>query len=284
MGAVILSPRLCHPSWPSGEVGSAATVTVRGAIADYQLAGSAVQIVTLANGQCRALRWVPGRPAAQAHAVAAGRCANARTPAESMQMAQTARGQVPQPVVSWQSQRQCDPGWARHGADARRARPRHRGAILHRWPLPDEVSSLAVSHGIAVLATVRHQGLYAVRLSDGRLRIVGLMGWLDTPALGATGIVFRDDMYGRRNQRLGQSVLQHLSWRAVNAALDEASTSYSAPGAQPAWAYDGQRVVMAMRTRRSHAIACTSGTSPGTGACNSRRSRTTSARPGPAAM
>ena len=230
----------------------ATTVSVRGAIADYQLAGSAVQIVALANGHCRALRWVPGRAATHAHAVAAGRCANARTPAESMQMAQAARGQVPQPVVSGNLSVSVTAG----GLDAAQmlvVRDRATRAILHRWPLPDEVSSLAVSHGIAVLATVRHQGLYAVRLSDGRLRIVGLMGWLDTPVLGATGIVFRDDMYGRRNQRLGQSVLQQLSWQEVNAALDGASTSYSARGAQPAWAYDGQRVVMAMR---DPTIAC----------------------------
>jgi hypothetical protein len=98
-----------------------------------------------------------------------------------------------------------------------------------------------------VLATVRHQGLYALRLSDGRLRIVGLMGWLDRPALGASGIVFRDDMYGRRNERRGQTVLTHLSWPDLAAALEDTSTSYTAPSAQPAWAYDGQRVVMAMR-------------------------------------
>ena len=61
------------------------------------------------------------------------------------------------------------------------------------------------------------------------------------------GIVFRDDMYGRRNERRGQSVLQLLPWQDVNASLDDVSTSYSARGAQPAWAYDGQRVVMAMR-------------------------------------
>src|SRR5438552_19046718 len=76
------------------------TGAVRGAIAEYQLAGSAVQIVAVENGQCRALRWVPGRPAAQAHVIAGSRCASARTPVESKQMAEAALGRVPEPVVS----------------------------------------------------------------------------------------------------------------------------------------------------------------------------------------
>ncbi|HET6174636.1 MAG TPA: hypothetical protein VFD90_18665 [Gaiellales bacterium] len=224
----------------------APTVTVRGTIASYHVSGRGVQIVALANGRCSALDWVPGAPPPQAHAVAASRCTNARTPAQSEQLAEAARGQLPQAVTSGNA-RVAVTGGGLDAAQVLVVRDRASGRILHRWPLPDEVSSLAVGHGIAVLATVRHQGLYAVRLSDGRLRIVGLMGWLDRPALGASGIVFRDDMYGRRNERRGQAVLQYLSWKDVDAALDDASTSYTAAGAQPAWAYDGQRVVMAMR-------------------------------------
>ena len=222
------------------------TVTVRGSIADYGISGHAVQIMALANGQCRAQSWVPGKPASAAHVVAASNCANARTPSQSVQSAEAARGQVPPPVVSGALGVAVTAG-ALDAPQMLVVRNRATGGILHRWPLPDEVSSLAVGHGIAVLSTVRHQGLYAVRLSDGRMRIVGLMGWLDRPVLTAAGIVFRDDMYGRRNERRGQSVLQLLRWADVSAALDDSSRSYSAPGAQAAWAYDGQRVVMAMR-------------------------------------
>ena len=207
-GALLPAAALAGAAPPS-------TVTVRGTIADYRASGHAVQIVTLANGQCRVLSWVPGRRATAAHAVAPSSCANARTPAQSVQMAEAARGQVPAPVVSGALGVAVTPG----AVDAPQmlvVRNRATGAILHRWPLPDAVSSLAVGHGIAVLATVRHQGLYAVRLSDGRMRIVGLMGWLDRPVLGAAGIVFRDDMYGRRNERRGQSVLQLLPWRDVD--------------------------------------------------------------------
>jgi hypothetical protein len=221
------------------------TVAVRGTIAQYRISGAAVRIVALADGRCRALSWMPGHPASPARLVSASLCAAARTPAESMRAADAARGEVPSPVVSDSLRVSVLPG-ALDAPQMLIVRNRS-GAILHRWPLPDEVSSLAVGHGIAVLATVRHQGLYAVRLSDGRLRIVGLMGWLDRPVLGRMGIVFRDDMYGRRNERRGQTVLQQLSWNDIGAALDDASTSYSASKAQPAWAYDGQRVVMAMR-------------------------------------
>ena len=234
---------------PAGSLADAvpaSTVTVPGAIARYEISGAAVRIVALADGRCRALSWLPGRAAAKAHAVPRALCADARTPAESMQMAQAARGQVPAPVLSGNLSVAVSPG-ALDEPQMLVVRSRATGGILHRWPLPDEVSSLAVGRGIAVLATVRHQGLYAVRLSDGRLRIVGLMGWLDRPVLGRMGIVFRDDMYGRRNERRGQAVLQRLTWNDLDAALDDASTSYSAAGAQPAWAYDGQRVVMAMR-------------------------------------
>jgi hypothetical protein len=224
----------------------APTLAVHGAIANYRLAGPAVQVVALANGQCRALSWVPGKPAALVHPIAPARCAGASTQAQSMQMARAARGSVPAPVASGALSVAVTPG-ATDAPQVLVVRARASSRVLHRWPLPDEVSSLAVSHGIAVLATVRHQGLYAVRLSDGRMRIVGLMGWLDHPVVGAAGIVFRDDMYGRRNARQGQSVLQRLTWQDVNRALADESASYSAPGAQPAWAYDGQRVVMAVR-------------------------------------
>ena len=243
---VVAAIGVVAPAASLADASPLSTVTVRGTIASYGIAGHAVQIATLAGGQCRALSWVPGKAAAAAHAVAASNCANARTPSQSVQMAEAARGQVPAPVVSGALGVAVIPG----AVDAPQmlvVRKGATGAILHRWPLPDEVSSLAVSHGIAVLSTVRHQGLYAVRLSDGRMRIVGLMGWLDQPVLGAKGIVFRDDMYGRRNERRGQSVLQLLPWREVKARSTDSSKSYSAPGAQPAWAYDGQRVVMAMR-------------------------------------
>src|SRR6185312_2933270 len=239
IGAVAPAASLAGAAPPS-------TVTVPGTTADYRVSGHAVQILTLADGQCRALSWVPGKPAGAARAVAASSCANARTPSQSVQMAEAARGQVPAPVVSGALGVAVTAG-ALDAPQMLVVRNRATGGILHRWPLPDEVSSLAVGHGIAVLSTVRHQGLYAVRLSDGRMRIVGLMGWLDRPVLTAAGIVFRDDMYGRRNERRGQSVLQLLRWADVSAALDDSSRSYSAPGAQAAWAYDGQRVVMAMR-------------------------------------
>ena len=245
VGLVMASASLSPTASLAGAV-PGSTVTVRGTIASYRLAGPIVQVVALTDGRCRAFAWIPGQAAAAAQDVSADRCADARTPAESMQFAGNARGQVPVAVVSGTFGVSVVAG-AVDAPQVLVVRDRTSGRVRHRWPLPDEVSSLAVGHGIAVLVTARHQGLYAVRLSDGRLRIVGLMGWMDRPALGATGIVFRDDMYGRRNARRGQTVLRHLSWQDIGAALDDASTSYTAPGAQPAWAYDGQRVVMAMR-------------------------------------
>ena len=184
---------------------------------------------TLAGGQCRALSWVPGKPAGAAHAVAASNCANARTPSQSVQMAEAARGQVPAPVVSGALGVAVSPG----AVDAPQmlvVRNRATGAILHRWPLPDEVSSLAVSHGIAVLATVRHQGLYAVRLSDGRMRIVGPDG-LARPARarGRRASSSATTCTAAATSAAGSRSCNSSPGGTSNASLDDVSTSYSAP-------------------------------------------------------
>ena len=146
----------------------ATTVTVRGAIADYQLAGSAVQIVALANGHCRVLSvgCRAGAAATRTPSLRAAAPARVRRP-NRCRWPRRLRDQVPAACRERQSQRQRDRGRPRRGRRCWSSAIAPPARSCTAGPLPDEVSSLAVSHGIAVLATVRHQGLYAVRRATG---------------------------------------------------------------------------------------------------------------------
>ena len=89
------------------------------------------------------------------------------------------------------------------------------GSELHSWPLPAEASSVDVASGIAVVSTTN--GVYVVRLADGRFALVGVKRPGDRPEIDAAGMVFQDDLYKRRSA--GQGVMKFLPFPTLEHAL-----------------------------------------------------------------
>ena len=72
-----------------------------------------------------------------------------------------------------------------------------------------------VARGLAVLST--SNGVYVLRLSDGRFALLGVKRRGDRPQIGPSGVVFNDDLYKRRSAR--RSLLKFLPFTTVTHAL-----------------------------------------------------------------
>jgi hypothetical protein len=104
--------------------------------------------------------------------------------------------------------------------------------------------TLDVDRGIAVLSADL-EGVYALRLRDGRLAMIGADRRDDTPLIGRIGVVYEDDLHRYNPDRRGW-VLKVIPRTAVEAALDAAGSPTSTAGPIRAFAADGPRVAFAV--------------------------------------
>jgi hypothetical protein len=89
------------------------------------------------------------------------------------------------------------------------------GRGLHEWPLPAPTSSVQVARGVAVLST--SNGVYVLRLRDGRFAMVGVKLPGDRPEIARSGLVFQDDQFKRRSS--SRSLLKFMPFGTVRHAL-----------------------------------------------------------------
>jgi hypothetical protein len=89
------------------------------------------------------------------------------------------------------------------------------GLGLHEWPLPAPATSVDVAGGIAVLSSAN--GVYALRVRDGRFSMVGVKRPGDRPQIAHAGLVFQDDQYKRRSSR--HALLKFLPMATVTHTL-----------------------------------------------------------------
>jgi hypothetical protein len=116
---------------------------------------------------------------------------------------------------------------------------------IRSWPLFANPSSLDVAGGIAVFATSPSQGLYAVRLDDGRTALVGVNRRRDTPQIEQTGLVFQDNLY-KAQRRPDRTILKFIPREAVDAAVADVGKPLRTNGRIEALAMDGPRVAVAV--------------------------------------
>jgi hypothetical protein len=89
------------------------------------------------------------------------------------------------------------------------------GLGLHEWPLPAPATSVDVAGGIAVLSSAN--GVYALRVRDGRFALVGVKRPGDRPQIARAGLIFQDDQYKRRSSR--HALLKFLPMATVTHTL-----------------------------------------------------------------
>lgn len=177
---------VCHPDLPGTR-----SLAVKGRVDAYTLNGRQVTLHAWVGGCERRIVW---RPLVAAHS--AGACTS-RAPAAGRRRA-AADGRYR--VVLVRGSRQPDQPDRLAVYDART------GTGLHAWPLPAAASSVDVARGLAVVSTTN--GVYVIRLRDGRFALAGVKRPGDRPQIGAAGMVFQDDLYKRRSAR--RSVLKFL--------------------------------------------------------------------------
>ena len=119
------------------------------------------------------------------------------------------------------------------------------GNVLHDWPLIDEPTSLDVQGDLAVFGTRRTQALYALRLSNGRIALVGLNRTRDTPQIERAGVVYKDDLY-KGKRRNGRTTLKFVPTRAVEQGLIDVVKPLVTRGPIRAFAMDATRVGVAV--------------------------------------
>jgi hypothetical protein len=186
---------VCHPDPPGTR-----SLSVGGRIDGYALSGGHVTIHAWVRGCERTIVW-----RSLGTASAAGSCTSRAPATPPRRAASDGRHRV----VLLSGSRQPDLPDRLAVYDART------GAGLHQWPLPAPASSVDVARGLAVLPT--SNGIYVLRLRDGRFALVGVKRAGDRPKIGSAGLVFNDDLYKRRSS--GRSLLKFMPFATLAHAL-----------------------------------------------------------------
>ena len=186
---------VCHPDLPGTR-----SLGVGGRVDAYALSGGRVTIHAWVRGCERTIVWRP-----LAASSSAGGCTS-RAPATLPRRA-ASDGRHRVVLVAGSRDPDLPDRLAVYDAQT--------GAGLHEWPLPATASSVDVARGLAVLST--SNGVYVLRLSDGRFALVGVKRAGDRPQIGSAGVVFDDDLYKQRSSR--RSLLKFLPFATVTHAL-----------------------------------------------------------------
>jgi hypothetical protein len=120
------------------------------------------------------------------------------------------------------------------------------GRKISDWPLPLEADTLDVSNGIALFSAADHQGLYAMRLRDGRFALVGLNHLDDMPQIEPSGIVFADDLY-KNQRRSDRALLKFIPLRAVARGISRTIRPVEIGRHVGPFTVDGPRVAFVMK-------------------------------------
>jgi hypothetical protein len=123
------------------------------------------------------------------------------------------------------------------------------GRTLHSWPLLDTPVTLSVRDGIAVFSAAGHRGLYSVRLSDGRIAVIGINQARDMPQISSRGVAYEDDLY-KLNDGKGRILLKFVPMAAITHELAIAGRPIRTDGHITSFAMDGPRVALAIRNQR----------------------------------
>jgi hypothetical protein len=173
--------RPCHPDLPGTR-----SLTVTGSVTSYRFAGRHTVVASVRTDRCAGVAsW---RYSAGAAAAASVSCHGPNTGSSPP---------APQKLVATQGNRVVRAVLAPDGVD----RPdrldvirRATGRTIASWPLIDRPARVALFGGIAILSEAGRGPLYALRISDGRIAMLGVARAGDRPIIGPDGVVYQDDL------------------------------------------------------------------------------------------
>jgi hypothetical protein len=171
----------CHPDLPGTR-----SLTVNGEVTSYAFAGGRV-----------AVRWLRSPGCAGTAVWNYGSTVRATASASCQRSVRTSAQPAGETLVAARGNRVVRVDLAPASVD----RPdrldvldRATHARLVSWPLIDRPAHVALYGGIAILASAKRHALYALRLSDGRIAMLGIARAADRPLIGPQGVLYQDDL------------------------------------------------------------------------------------------
>jgi hypothetical protein len=222
----------CHPDLPGTR-----SLTVTGQVTGYRFAGRGTLAASVQTKRCAGVaRWTY---AANATASVACRGSSAG-----------GSGAAPQHLVAAQGNRLVRVVLAPDGVD----RPdrldvinRGTGRRIASWPLIDRPARVVLFGRIAILSAAARNALYALRISDGRIAMLGVARAGDRPIIGREGVVYQDGLSLRMLRVAPNRVtLKFVPLAAVERQLSLADRQIETPGRITAIGMDGRRVAFAV--------------------------------------
>jgi hypothetical protein len=226
--------RPCHPDLPGTR-----SLTVMGQVTGYRFAGRGTLVASLQTKRCAAVaRW---NYAASAHETASVSCRGSNADGSAA---------VARKLVAAQGDRLVRVVLAPDGVD----RPdrldvigRATGRRIASWPLIDRPARVALFGGIAILSAADRNALYALRISDGRIAMLGIARAGDRPIIGRSGVVYQDDQYLRLHRLApNRATLKFVPFAAVERQVSLADRQIQTHWRISAIGMDGTRVAFAV--------------------------------------
>lgn len=203
------------------------TLKVLGAVEGYELQDGRVTLLVRDGRTCRRVTW----KIEESESAVPAACARAGQPSSE----------------------------ARSGATRVRLRPGAWGhpdrlvvtgpSGIRSWPLPERALHVDVDGQTAIFSTRASREVYAVDLQSGRTALVGLTRRGDTPRLNRRGLVFRDNVYKRRETD-GSTLMKFVPRRHLDKATRLVGEPLRVDGRIVDLAMDGSRVALAVREWR----------------------------------
>jgi hypothetical protein len=208
---------LCHKD-PTGT----RVLLVHGRIGGYSAAGTRVTFALQGPQGCRTFVWdTKQRTIRRLHAT----CAR-HEPGRGLasdRAAIEAGGRTAPPILSvWQD-----------------------ASLVHRWPLPARARTHAISGGLGIFSAAGGGGLYAIRLSDGHVGLIGPDRPQDTPRLTRAGVFYQDDEF-KHDRTRGIVRLKFVPTRGISRIIDRAQRPLVTRGRIRSLSMDGPRVALAV--------------------------------------
>ena len=223
----------CHPDLPGTR-----SLTVNGSVTGYAFANGRVAVHWVRTAKCAGTTVWNYTAAARATASSAcnGTAAHAtRVAAQRLVAAQGSR--VVRVVLAPASVDRADRLVVLDRATHRR---------VASWPLFERPTRVALYGDIAILSAADRHGLYALRITDGRIAMLGIAHAADRPVIGPQGVLYQDDLdLAMHRAQPDRVTLKLLSLAAVRRELARAGEQIGTSRIN-AISMDGKRVAFAV--------------------------------------
>jgi hypothetical protein len=223
----------CHP-----DLSGTRSLTVRGNVTSYAFGNGSV-IVDWARSNCAGTAvW---EYAARSRATASASCRRAAAPTAPAAETRLVAAQGNRMVRVVLAPRSVD------RPDRLDVLDRATHARLASWPLFDRPARVALYGNIAILSAADRHALYAVRISDGRIAMLGIARAGDRPLIGPQGVVYQDDLDLYMHRTAPDRVtLKLVPLATVRREFDAPEARRVVTGRVNAISMDGKRVAFAV--------------------------------------